>query len=146
MFRKLLLTLCITVAAFLTNAQSTKTPLQFNDDLVSITHSLFAKGQEWGRTFNEAYKSGNYTTLKPVREGLQKFVDEKLQYLHKLKDVNNSKPLRLALIDFLNYEKKLAKEAFMPFEALTSNSSKEEVQALAKNLRELAQLESEKLA
>lgn len=142
MFRKLLLTVCITAAAFLANAQNTKTPIDFNDDLVEITDSLYKIGQNWGKAFNEAYKTtGNYATLKTARERMLVFVEAKLKYVANLKDVNNSKPLRQAYIDFLNYEKRMITEAFVPFEVLTSASSKEEVQKRMEKLRELSSQE-----
>ena len=142
MFRKLLLTVFIAAAAFIANAQTAKTPLEFNDELVKITNSLFSNGQEWGKAFNEAYKAGNYTTMKPARERLQVFVDAQLKYVTALKDVNNSKPLRQAFIDFLNFEKKMITEAFLPFESLPADVSREEIQKWAAKLKEYSAKES----
>ena len=141
MFRKLLLTLFIAAAAFMANAQSPQTPLEFNNELVKITNSLFSNGQEWGKAFNEAYKAGDYSAMKPARERLQVFVDAQLKYVNALKDVNNSKPLRQAFLDFLNFEKKMIKEAFMPFESLKAGASNEDVKKLLDKLKEFSSQE-----
>lgn len=145
-FRRLFLTLAIIVTSFISKAQQPTTPIAFNDTLAAINATLFEYGSQWGRAFNEAYKSGQYARLTPHRERLGKFINEKLEYVLTLKDVNNSKPLRLALIEFLSYEKQLLQDAFLPFESLKPNVTEEEVKKLISNLSTLAAKEKDMLA
>ena len=126
-----------------TSLHAQTTPLQFNNDIAKISDSLFIQGKKWGATFNDAYKSGDYSILKPVADALQIFLDVKTVYVEKLKDVKNSKPLRMAMLDFLGFEKKMLQENFRPFEAFTSSTPKDQIQAAITSLLEKAKNEDE---
>jgi len=141
MKRIYLLLVVMLLAISLTKAQTT--PLQLNDDLASISDSLFAKGQNWGVTFNEAYKSGNYILLKPVSGNMLSFINRKTTYVQNMKDIKNSKPLRMAMLDLLAFEKKMVIEAFMPFELFTTTTPADKVQAALDSLKEKAVPENE---
>ena len=108
-----------------TKAQ-TMTPLQMNDNLSSITDSLYARGQQWGTKFNEAYKAKNFKILIPYRQNLSVYVDKNIARVKAMKDVKNSKALRMAMVGFLEYEKKMITEGFMPLEKLSPTISDEE--------------------
>lgn len=144
--RHLFLTLFIFATAFISKAQQPTTPLSLNDAVADVTDSLYLKGAEWGKAFNEAYKSGQYSLLTPHRERLGKFINEKMEYVLTMKDINNSKPLRLAMIEFLSYEKQLLTEGFLPFESLKPGVSQEEVKKWHTNLSTLSKKEQAMLA
>jgi len=103
-----------------------QTAIQFSDKLADITDSLYAKGSAWGSAFNVARKTGNYTTLKPIREGMQEFIDKNILLVQKMKDVNNSKEMRMAMIDLLKIERQLT-DSFQPFEAFNASTPAEKV-------------------
>lgn len=144
--RSLLVTLFFISISFITKAQQPTTALELNDAMADITDSLYQAGSEWGKAFGDAYKTGRYDLIKPYRVRLENFINQKLEYVVTMKDINNSKSLRLAVIEFLSYEKRLLQEAFLPFERLKSSVTKEEVQKLIDNLTTLAAKEKDMLA
>lgn len=129
---KQLLILCVGI--FMAFAVKAQTPLEFNDNIASITDSLFAKGQMWGTTFNEAYKSKDFVILRPVRLSMQDFIDRNIKSVQNMKDVKKSMPLRLAMIDFLRVERSMC-AGFEPIEHFTSTSTPEEIQAALDKLK-----------
>jgi hypothetical protein len=117
----------VVVMLLAVTAIKAQTPLQFNDDLASITDSLYAKGQKWGLKFNEAYTSGNYSVLKPLADGMLAYINLKITYVQNKEDVRNSKPLRMAMLDLLAFEKRMVSEGFRAFEAFDASTAKEKV-------------------
>ena len=118
-----------------------QTALEFSNKMADITDSLYAKGSAWGTAFSTARQTGNYTTLKPIREGMQEFIDKYILLVQKMKDVNNSKELRMAMIDLLKIEKQLT-DSFRPFEAFNASTPAEKVQAELDTLTSKAKVEA----
>jgi len=116
------------------NAQQPKTALELNDRLAAITDSLYAKGQLWGTQFVSASKSKDFTTLKPYRENIQRFITSELKAVKTMKDINGSEKLREAIIEFLNYENKMVVEGFLPVEKLGKTATEDDVQKVIKDL------------
>ena len=57
----------------------------------------------------------------------------------ELKDIGlNSKPFRMAMVDFLDFEKEMVTKAFVPFEKLTNKNSEQDFQATLGNLNAVA--------
>jgi hypothetical protein len=123
-------------SGFIANAQKPATALQMNDHLTAITDSLYDRGVQWGRTFNSAYKTKDFSSLAPLRKKLEVFIDKKRKEVITLPDINGSEELRLAVLDFLAFELAMTKEAFAPLEKLNSNSSDEEIKKALEKLRE----------
>ncbi len=121
------------------------TPIEFNDKLVGITDELYQKGTSWGTKFNEVYTSKDFASLRPYRESLETFIDGKIADVKSMKDVKNSKDLRMAMISFLNFERKMATDAFKPMDQLSSSASDEEIQKAYDNLQLLAKDEAAEL-
>ncbi|MBI1342697.1 MAG: hypothetical protein GC171_07185 [Terrimonas sp.] len=103
--------------------QEPKTPFELNETLAGISDSLYTIGVNWGNAFNEANQSGDFSAIKTVRVSLEKYIDTKITYVSNMKDVKNSKAFRLAILDFLNYEKSFCDDGLKPFENLDSKSS-----------------------
>ena len=143
-FNVLGLIMILALSAFNMKAQ-TMTPLQFNDNLSSITDSLYARGQQWGVKFNEAYQAKDFKMLVPYRQQLSGFVDKNIARVKVMKDVKNSKALRMAMIGFLEFEKKMITEGFMPLEQLSPSTSKEDVSAALEKLKSLSASENDQL-
>lgn len=118
--------------------------IAFNDDLTYITDSLYSKGQAWGKVFNKARESGNYSSLKPLRVELGKYIDQQIIRVKNMQDVQGSQDLMKAMIDFLNFEKTMV-AAFIPLEKLTANSPNEELNKALDNLTALAAKENDAL-
>ena len=137
--------LCTIGSGLTASAQTFSNAIAVNDYFVAITDSLYASGQQWGRKFNEAYQTKEFSTLVPVREKMEKMIDGKLQLLAKMKDSFGSENLRLTTMDFLAFEKKLINEAFIPLEKLNKNSTEAEIQKVMKNLSETAAKETAEL-
>ena len=152
-FVGLCLSLLFSLSATMLQAQSAKTPLEFNDQLSLITDSLYTYGQKWGQQFNnvtkahtsDANSSTTYSSLKPHRQSMSLFLDRSIGRLKTMEDVNNSKKLRMAMITFLEYEKKMITEAFMPIEQLKASSSSADLQAVYNTLKKYSDAESAEL-
>lgn len=130
---------------FATSALKAQTPIEFNDILVNITDSFYAKGQQWGRMFNEARKTNEFSKLEQTRLILEKFCNEKVTEVSMMKDVGGSESLRKAMINYLLFEKEMVSKAFMPLEKIPSTASPSEVDSALKKLNELAEKENEML-
>lgn len=141
----------ITLACFLylissaARAQTSPTPIEFNDRLTAITDSLYARGQEWGQLFNEVHPTRGYAALRPTREGIEEFVTTSIARVKAMPDVENSKALRMAMISYLEFEKQLIAEAFKPLEALTTHSTKKEMNAAFARLKTMTEAENGEL-
>ena len=132
-------------STFSATAQDFDKAIAMNDYFVSITDSLYSGGQQWGRQFNEAYQTKDFKLLVPARQKMEKFIDQKLALLGKMKDSFGSENLRLTTMDFLAFEKKLITEAFIPLEKLNKNSTQEEIKKAMNNLTETAAKETAEL-
>ena len=124
------------------NAQ---TPLEFNDNLVAITDSLYKKGQDWGEKFTAVRDSKEFYKLAPQRKALEKFIDTKIAEISVMKDISGSENLRKAMVKFLLFEKDMIQRGFMPIEKLNSSSTQEQIDAALEKLTSLTEEENEAL-
>ena len=122
-----------------------QTPLELNDKLSSITDSLYARGQQWGTQFNDAYKAKDFKLLIPYRQALSAYVDKSIARVKVMKDVKNSKPLRMAMIGFLEFEKQMITDGFIPVEKLSPSASDEDMKAALAKLTALSSKENGEL-
>jgi hypothetical protein len=136
---KHLLLIILLLTAGTTLAQ---TPIEVNNKLAAIIGELNSKGKKWGIVFNEAYKSHAWSKLTPVREDMQQYVKTTFSTVQNMKDVKNSKPLRMAIISFLQYEQKMVTNGFMPFEAFNSETEPYEIKKAFDNLKAINEMES----
>ncbi|MFL5811718.1 MAG: hypothetical protein ACJ749_19495 [Flavisolibacter sp.] len=136
--KTILLSLCLVASHFCFSQEA----LEFNDKLASINDSLFAKGQAWGRKFNEVSQTKEYSKLSASRIDLANFINTKIAELKKTADVSGSKEFREGMISFLVYEQGLLEKAFKPLEKLSTSSTDAEVKAGLDNLKKLAQDET----
>ena len=152
-----LLSLCLSLLfalpATTLQAQSARTALEFNDQLTTITDSLYAYGQRWGRQYNEINKSRakevhnpmTFSSLKPYRQSMELFVDRSITQLKAMEDVKNSKDLRVAMIGFMEYEKKMVTLAFKPIEQLKPTATTGELQTVLEQLKTYSKAENAEL-
>ncbi len=141
-----LLAIVFVLTATILHAQSALTPLEFNDKLTQVTDSLYARGQAWGLQFNQAYKSKDFKSLTSYRQGMVQFINANIARINAMKDVKNSKPLRMAMISFLRFELHMATDAFQPMEKFTPSSTNEEIKTAYDNLKALSGGEEPELA
>jgi hypothetical protein len=104
------------------------TPQQMDAEFTNINDSLKIKGQEWITTLGNSFMSKDFSALKPRREAIAQFLDEKIAYIEELKDVGGSEEYRKEEIAFLKYERSLVDQAFVPFEKLGPDATMEQVQ------------------
>jgi hypothetical protein len=121
--------------------------LQFNNEIVKITDSLFIMGQAWGNAFKKANQTKEFKLLTEPREKLDLFLQSRLAALRKQADVGvDGKELREAMIRFLEFEQNLFKEAFLPFEKLDANSTQEAINAVIEKLKSSVTQERDEIA
>ena len=144
--KRALLIAAVLLSSFHIYAQTELTPIEFNDQLTSITDSLYARGKDWGNHFNEANQTKDFKSLRPYREDMVRFINSSISRITSMKDVNNSKPLRMAMIGFLRFELTMATNAFQPLERFNASSSKANVTKAIKHISDLAKGENAQLA
>ncbi|XZF12606.1 hypothetical protein ACTHGU_12525 [Chitinophagaceae bacterium MMS25-I14] len=125
-----------------TFGQKIKTALDMNDHLAAITDSLYAKGREWGDKFNAAAASKDFKSLAPYRQSIDQFIDRKITEIKGLKDIGGSQELRMAMLDFLGFEKKMITTGFKPVENLPADATQEQMQKAIDDLTAASQDES----
>jgi len=123
-------------------AQKPTTALELNNYFATINDTLYASGREWGAELGNIYKNKDFSSLVPLRKKLELFITHKQTELQKMKDIGGSEEFRLAMLDFLAFENKMIKEAFVTFENLNNKSTDEEVKKTLDQLTELAKNEN----
>lgn len=113
---------------------SKKQAIEFNNKLSAISDSLYSRGKVVGGEINKAIMSKDFSSVATAGKGLESFVVEKISAVKAMDNVAGSEDLKAAMLDFLEYEIKISRDAFMPFGNLTATSSDDEVQAVIKNL------------
>lgn len=130
--KTLFLTLLMALTS-LTYAQKTEKEtdfaLAFNDYCAGLTDSLYSYGTAWGEAFGSAYDSHNFAQLKPHSTRIFAFIERSQKELIKRKVNPDMEDLKLAVLDFLTFEKTMIQEAFRPFEKFTDKTSDETIKA-----------------
>jgi len=126
--RHFIIATALIFSALFSAAQKPKTALELNDYFVAITDTLYTYGTQWGSQFQEARKSHDFAALTASRAKIEKYANAKFQELVVMKDISGSEKLRAAVLEFLAFEKRLIKEAFVPFEKFNKTSSEEDIQ------------------
>lgn len=124
------------------HAQQPRTALDLNNQLASITDSLYLKGQEWGTKFTEVADSKDFAALKPYRENIQHFINGQLKMVKGMKDINGSENLRAVIIEFLNYENKMVVDGFIPVEKLPKTATEDDLKKVIQGLTEASKDEA----
>ncbi len=142
LFRTTVLVLTLTFFHNFAFAQKPTTALQLNDYLADITDSLFLGGREWGSQIADSKKSKKFSLLETPRKKLENFIERKRLEIVTMKDIGGSEKLRLAMLDFLAFESRMIKEAFLPFENFNNKTTDSDIDKALDNLNEIAANES----
>ncbi|GEM_PF-1308084 len=130
--KTLFLTLFLAVSG-LVYAQKTEKEtdfaLAFNDYCAGLTDSLYTYGTGWGQAFGSAYESNNFAQLIPHSNKIFSFIEKSQKELIKRKVNPDMEDLKLAVLDFLSFEKAMIQEAFKPFEKFNDKTSEETIKA-----------------
>ena len=140
------LALGLAFTTIISSAQKFESAIDLNDFYVSITDSLYAAGSQWGTEMSKAMETKNFSSIIPVRKKMESFIDKKLLELGKIKDQFGCDNLRLSIMDFLAFEKRLIQEAFIPAEKLTKTATEAEIGKVVNNLTTSGKKEQTALA
>jgi hypothetical protein len=102
-------------------------------------------GKAWAQQFIEAHKSRDYGSLRPYREKIEEYIVSEISAVEAMKDVKDSKALRMAMIAFLKYEKTMIEQAFTPLERLDKHTPKSEVAAYLDRIKTYSLQEAEEI-
>jgi len=116
-----------------------------NNTMAQINDSIFYMGKEFGNMIGDAVTSRNFSCLAAPRRRFEEFIDTSRQRLVLMKDVSGSAQLRKSEIEFLDVEKHMVKDDFIPFEHLTSFATLQEITGLFDKIREDAKVETDKM-
>ncbi len=111
-----------------------KQAVEFNNKLSVISDSLYSRGKAAGKVINAAITNKDFAPVAVAGKNLETFVKEKIETVKGMENVAGSENLKAAMLDFLEYEIKISREAFEPFGKLTPEATEEEVQAAITNL------------
>ena len=106
------------------------TALELSNSYSSATDTLYMKGTQWGEALTTAAKAGDYTVLKPVRMGMQQFIERKTKEIAASPTIGGSEQFKAVMLRFMAYEKDMITTTFIPFEKLTASSTKEDFSVL----------------
>lgn len=113
---------------------STKKAFEFSESLTAISATLQSKGKEFGTELQSAMQSGDFSKLDAISASLTEFISGKQAELKTTKDIGGSEKLRTSMIEFLEFEKQMIEDSFLPFGKLNANSTEEEKQAAIQNM------------
>lgn len=122
--------------------QAKNLAMEFNDYCSEITDSLYYKGVAWGQTFGQVHQDRDFKRLSVHRKALLRFIENSQKALINKKVEEEMEDLKVAVLDFLAFEKGLITEAFLPFEALTADASDDAVQERVDFLTAIAEKET----
>jgi hypothetical protein len=143
---RLVIVFACALASFGANAQKPTTALELNDYLASFTDSLYQGGREWGKTLNAVVTSKKFDSLAGPRKKMDDFITRKQAEIKDMKDINGSEDLRKAMLEFLDFEAKMIKDAFLPLEKFTATSPKEDIKKAIDDLIAMAATEKDHLS
>lgn len=103
--------------------------LAFNDYCAGLTDSLYSYGTAWGEAFGGAYESSNFAQLTPYSTRIFAFIERSQKELIKRKVNPDMEDLKVAVLDFLAFEKAMIHEGFKPFEKFNDKTSDETIKA-----------------
>jgi hypothetical protein len=119
-----------------------QTPAEFNKNLSARADSFFKLGAIWGSKLEDiSAKSKHYNELKPLRLRAVDYIDVQVNELSAMKDVKDSREMRLALIEFLKFEKTLINTVFIKIEELPSYATENETEQAFAGLEQASQKE-----
>jgi hypothetical protein len=126
-------------------SQTFEKPIDFSNYIADCTDTLYDKGKRWGARINVAMQTKKFDTLTSARIDGELYVQKKIKEFKVMKDLKGSGPLRMAYISLLEFEAKLMRDAFIPFESFDATTSDKTLQDAIKNLTTIAALEEKEL-
>lgn len=85
-------------------------------ELSAINDSLYHYGQQWTDLLPDAVNTKNFTSLSPLRQAAEDFVESKLVHLRSIDEDGSFTNLKKAEINYLLLEKDIIHEGFGAFE------------------------------
>lgn len=133
----------LTLSAFLFSVGAyAQTPVEFNKNLMNRADSFFHLGAMWGNKMEDLTNgSKRFEELKPLRIKAVDYLDVQVAELSAMKDVKDSRELRVALMDFFKFEKGLINGSFMQIEKLNPASTQKEIEEAFARLEDASQKE-----
>src|SRR5688572_21711046 len=127
------------------SSQTFEKPIDFSNYIADCTDTLYSTGKRWGSRINVAMQTKKFDTLTTARIEGELYVQKKIKEFKAMKDFKGSGPLRLAYINLLEFEAKLMRDAFIPFESFNASTSDKAMQDAIKNLTTIAAMEEKEL-
>ncbi len=131
--KTLLLTVSLAISSLVYAQQKTEKDtdfaLAFNNYCANLTDSLYSYGTAWGQAFGSAYESNNFAQLTKHSDKIFSFIEKSQKELIKRKVNPDMEDLKVAVLDFLAFEKSMIQEAFKPFEKFNNETSDETIKA-----------------
>lgn len=123
------------------HAQQKMTPVEFNDELVKVTETLYQLGTEWGTRF-AAINGGeqkDFSQLAPLRQKLTDYIAGQNKAIKQLPNIGKgADAFKKVMLEFLVFENEMINSGFIPMEKLGAQSSEEAIQQATQKLTDLA--------
>lgn len=144
MFKKILFSGCLFLLFSGKLSAQYGSAVEYNDYLISYTDSMYRNGLKWGDVLKTAYYGKDYSKLWKARIEMNKAIERAKTQVSGLQDIMpGAYEFRMAMLDFLNFEKFTVEKAWMPFEKLTAQTSEEEFKKHMTYLQSMAKYETE---
>jgi tagatose-1,6-bisphosphate aldolase len=120
---------------------SSKKAFDFNNKLTEISKANHEKWQGISAEIQVASQSHDFTKLTTLTNDLVAFLGQKITEVTAMENTGGSEDIKAAMLDFLNFDKKIADENVMPYTKITPQTTDEEIQAITQNLVQVAKQE-----
>ena len=105
-----------------------KKAYEFNQKLVAISEALRVKGTQIADALSIAANTKNFSRVDSANKDLLNYIDTKTAELKVMENVAGSEKLKLAMMDFMDFERDLVSSSFLPFGKMNESTPGEEIQ------------------
>lgn len=119
--------------------------IELNNKLASINDSLYKRGVNLGVVIRTSSSTHDFSKIAQFGGEMETFIDAKIVEVNKLENVAGSDKYKDAVAEFLNFEKKLMRDALLPFAKLDKESSRQQINDAMQHLVNVAKDEEKYL-
>jgi len=94
-----------------------------NKGLMDIKEKVEANRVTWNKAFDDASAAKNFSSLRPLREADERYVDEQISALRRLYAEGDGRALLSAINNYLRIQKQFIRDIMLPAESIQGNDA-----------------------
>jgi hypothetical protein len=94
-----------------------------NKGLMDIKEKVEANRVAWNKAFDDASVAKNFSSLRPLREADERYIDEQISGLRRLYAEGDGRALLSAVNNYLRIQKQFVKDIMVPAEAIEGSEA-----------------------